>query len=484
MLFLCSFLQPPTRRSLKRGGVARGGDSVDMCEVCHEKVFLMQKVHVEGHLFHRGCFKCNKCRSTLQSKVYEYENETDRFYCRQHFREVIRQKSIKRTMEARGIKAFDENDIPKKQKTECVSSDKKREGTVPVATPTPPEATADKQIKDSLPSLLSSLAAQKKKQPGADASGGILPLRPPASRGPPPFKSSVSSPSIVKPFVPPQPSPPLTNRSRPPAPPTKRPTDHTPPPPRPAVPPSVSTTNKPPPVSKSKFWVGHDPAGNGSPPVNGVRKKTEVHKNGESSSSDIRETLSPTRPAVGEWWRKKEREEAVQQENKPEKTRPFPPPTQSSNPPPTQSDINRATVLMHYEFGPSHFANNEGAQKVLEEHYEFQPRDHRDSEPSPYEVPQSNKSQPPKPTREKRKGVTKDEPHPPRNSETWKKPYALTPVASESNEYAVIGPGKTKGPARAPPTRPTPFAAHQKKKSLISPYAVSELNEDSPIRGN
>ncbi|XP_019853736.1 PREDICTED: MICAL-like protein 1 [Amphimedon queenslandica] len=474
--------KPPTRRSLKRGGVAGGGDSIDMCEACHEKVFLMQKVHVEGHLFHRGCFKCNKCRSTLQSKVYEYENETDRFYCRQHFREITRQKSIKRTMEARGIKAFDENDIPKKQKTngEYVT-DKKREVTVPVATPTPPETTADKQIKDSLPSLLSSLAAQKKKQPAADGSGGIPPLRPPASRGPPPLKSSVSSPSVVKPFVPSQPSPP-TNRPRPPAPPTKRPTDHTPPPPpRPAAPPSPSVANKSAPVSKSKFWVGNDPAGNGSSPVTGVRKKTELHKNGERSPSDVKETLSPTRPAVGEWWKKKEREEAVKEENKPEGTRPFPPPTQSSNP---QSDINRTTVLMHYEFGPSHFAKNEGAQKVLEEHYEFQPRDHRDSEPSPYEVPQSNKQQPPKPARGKRKGVAKDQPHPPRNSETWKKPYALTRVASDTNEYAIIGPGKTKAPARAPPSRPAPFAAHQKKKSLISPYAISELNEDSPIRDN
>ena len=457
-----------------------GGDSVDMCEVCHEKVFLMQKVNVEGHLFHRSCFRCNKCRATLQSKVYEYENDTDKFYCRQHFREVTRQKSIKRTMEARGIKAFDESDLPKKQKAnECNNDDKKREVIVPLAT-APTETTADQQMKDSLPSLLSSLAAQKKKQP-ADARGGVPPPKPPASRGPPPLKSSVSSPSVVKPFVPPQPSSPLTNRSKPLAPPAKRVTDHTqtPPPPRPAVPPS--STSKPA-VSKSKFLVGG--AGNGSSPANGV-KKSEVHKNGESSSSGSKETVSPTRPSVGQWWKKKEREEVVRQ-NKLEETRPFPPPPpESSNPPPTQSDINRATVLMHYEFGPSHFSKNEGAERVLQEHYEFQPRDHRDSEPSPYEVPQSNKEQPPKPAREKRKGVTKDEPHPPRNSETWKKPYALTPLASD-NEYAVIGPGKSRVPGRAPPNRPAPFSAHQKnkKKSLISPYAVSEVTEDSPIRGN
>ena len=530
--FQSFLLQPPTRRSLKRGG-GGGGESTDLCENCQEKVFLMQKVNVEGHLFHRSCFKCNKCRLTLQSKVYEYDSEVDKFYCRQHYREVTRQKSIKRTMAARGIKAFDESDLPKKQKMGDGGGNVKKNETdgspqVPRAL-SPPAATSEGQIKQSLPSLLSSLAAQKKKQQseaGKEEGGGggrgvVPPAKPPTGRAPPMLKSSVSSPTIVKPLSRPSPPPPFhkpsVSSAKPP--PTRtHPKPYSPTGSKPTtnaatkpMPPSSSPSSKPASsTSNSKFWVG-----NGKSDVTttaaGVKRETETKGPGNTTTTNedrAKDTVSPPRQSVGAWWKQREKDQKEitpkKMQLKQTKSSPPPPtdpsepteylipskvinpPTQSDTPPTqsgnpvAQSDLNRATVLMHYEFGPSHFANNKGAQKVLEDHYEFKPKDLPDPDPSPYEVPQ--KSQPTKPPRMKRKGAAKDEPHPPRNSETWKNPYAMTPLKNDE-EYDVIGAGRGRSPKPPRPAPPPPFVSKARKKSLISPYAVSSVAEESPIRG-
>lgn len=435
-------------------------------------------------------------------------------------------------MAARGIKAFDENDLPKKQKMGDGGGNVKKnevDGSpqVPRAL-SPPAATSEGQIKQSLPSLLSSLAAQKKKQQseaGKEEGGGrgvVPPAKPPTGRAPPILKSSVSSPTIVKPLSRPSPPPPFhkpsVSSAKPP------PTRTHPKPYSPTgsklttnaatkpMPPSSSPSSKPASsASNSKFLVG-----NGKSDVTttaaGVKRETETKGPGNTTTTNedrAKDTVSPPRQSVGAWWKQREKD---QKEITPKKTQlkqtkssPPPPPTDPSEPteylipskvinlptqsdtPPTQSgnsvaqsDLNRATVLMHYEFGPSHFANNKGAQKVLEDHYEFKPKDLPDPDPSPYEVPQ--KSQPTKPPRMKRKGAAKDEPHPPRNSETWKKPYAMTPLKNDE-EYDVIGAGRGRSPKPPRPAPPPPFVSKARKKSLISPYAVSSVAEESPIRG-
>ena len=165
--------KPPSRRKSHK----KTSGQIDACEVCTDRVFLMQRLSVEGHMYHRSCFKCSKCNEPLQSKSYEYDIQEDKFYCRPHFRDMNRQKSIKRTMAARGIQLPDEGDIP----LESNKKPKEDEEWDIISTPphqkngplliheedTPvkldvPSKQSDDVIKRELPSLLSALAQKKK----------------------------------------------------------------------------------------------------------------------------------------------------------------------------------------------------------------------------------------------------------------------------------------------------------------------------------
>ncbi|XP_078000578.1 uncharacterized protein LOC144453173 [Glandiceps talaboti] len=64
----------------------------DMCFFCGKRVYVMERLSAEGLFFHRGCFKCNHCQTTLRIGNYAFymppnENRLDgRFYCRPHFK--------------------------------------------------------------------------------------------------------------------------------------------------------------------------------------------------------------------------------------------------------------------------------------------------------------------------------------------------------------------------------------------------------------
>ena len=73
------------------------------CEVCGKRVYLMERLSVENHIFHRTCFKCHTCSTQLKPGSYEFDQNTDQFYCRSHYRELLRQRTVKRTMEQRGL---------------------------------------------------------------------------------------------------------------------------------------------------------------------------------------------------------------------------------------------------------------------------------------------------------------------------------------------------------------------------------------------
>ena len=90
----------PTSRP---GNSKRGTMGMEKCEECGERVFLMERLGVENRVFHRTCFKCFTCRIKLKAGSYEYDAHTDKFYCRQHYREAIRNQTISRAMAERGL---------------------------------------------------------------------------------------------------------------------------------------------------------------------------------------------------------------------------------------------------------------------------------------------------------------------------------------------------------------------------------------------
>lgn len=63
----------------------------------------MERLAVANHVFHRACFKCHTCSTQLKTSSYEFDQNSDQFYCRTHYRDLLRQRTVKRTMEQRRL---------------------------------------------------------------------------------------------------------------------------------------------------------------------------------------------------------------------------------------------------------------------------------------------------------------------------------------------------------------------------------------------
>ncbi|NXU83912.1 MICA2 monooxygenase, partial [Xiphorhynchus elegans] len=57
----------------------------DICYFCKRRVYVMERLSAEGHFFHRECFKCEICSTTLRLGIYAFDVEEGKFYCKPHF---------------------------------------------------------------------------------------------------------------------------------------------------------------------------------------------------------------------------------------------------------------------------------------------------------------------------------------------------------------------------------------------------------------
>ncbi|XP_071415089.1 F-actin-monooxygenase MICAL2 isoform X2 [Pithys albifrons albifrons] len=57
----------------------------DICYFCKKRVYVMERLSAEGHFFHRECFKCEICSTTLRLGIYAFDVEEGKFYCKPHF---------------------------------------------------------------------------------------------------------------------------------------------------------------------------------------------------------------------------------------------------------------------------------------------------------------------------------------------------------------------------------------------------------------
>ncbi|XP_067247787.1 protein-methionine sulfoxide oxidase mical3b isoform X2 [Chanodichthys erythropterus] len=69
--------------SQKEFSVNMGGS--DVCYFCGRRVYVMERLSAEGKFFHRSCFQCDHCSSTLRLSSYAYDQLQGKFYCKQHF---------------------------------------------------------------------------------------------------------------------------------------------------------------------------------------------------------------------------------------------------------------------------------------------------------------------------------------------------------------------------------------------------------------
>uniref|UniRef100_A0A8C0ZDD0 F-actin monooxygenase n=1 Tax=Cyanistes caeruleus TaxID=156563 RepID=A0A8C0ZDD0_CYACU len=57
----------------------------DVCYFCRKRVYVMERLSAEGKFFHRSCFKCEYCTTTLRLSSYAYDIEDGKFYCKPHY---------------------------------------------------------------------------------------------------------------------------------------------------------------------------------------------------------------------------------------------------------------------------------------------------------------------------------------------------------------------------------------------------------------
>ncbi|XP_074487876.1 protein-methionine sulfoxide oxidase mical3a isoform X3 [Sebastes fasciatus] len=57
----------------------------DVCFFCRKRVYVMERLSAEGKFFHRSCFKCEYCNTTLRLSSYAFDVEDGKFYCKPHY---------------------------------------------------------------------------------------------------------------------------------------------------------------------------------------------------------------------------------------------------------------------------------------------------------------------------------------------------------------------------------------------------------------
>ncbi|KAF6333565.1 microtubule associated monooxygenase, calponin and LIM domain containing 2 [Rhinolophus ferrumequinum] len=57
----------------------------DTCYFCKKRVYVMERLSAEGHFFHRECFRCSVCATTLRLAAYAFDGDEGKFFCKPHF---------------------------------------------------------------------------------------------------------------------------------------------------------------------------------------------------------------------------------------------------------------------------------------------------------------------------------------------------------------------------------------------------------------
>lgn len=72
----CRDTEPPRERT---------GENSDACYFCGRRVYILERASAEGRFFHRGCFQCRHCGTTLRLGDYAFNEEDGHFYCSLHY---------------------------------------------------------------------------------------------------------------------------------------------------------------------------------------------------------------------------------------------------------------------------------------------------------------------------------------------------------------------------------------------------------------
>ncbi|XP_029490599.2 F-actin-monooxygenase mical2b-like isoform X4 [Oncorhynchus nerka] len=75
----------PAKQCIVRKEFPQNLGGSDMCHFCSKRVYVMERLSAEGHFFHRECFRCDVCSSTLRLGGHAYDSQHGKFYCKPHY---------------------------------------------------------------------------------------------------------------------------------------------------------------------------------------------------------------------------------------------------------------------------------------------------------------------------------------------------------------------------------------------------------------
>ncbi|XP_070306078.1 F-actin-monooxygenase MICAL1 isoform X1 [Odocoileus virginianus] len=107
----------------------------DLCAICGQRLYILERLCADGHFFHRSCFRCHICEATLWPGGYKQHPGDGYFYCLQHLPQTgHKEDGSERGPESQDLLMPSENDMPSGPATPIAL----HQGTSPVPGPSQP----------------------------------------------------------------------------------------------------------------------------------------------------------------------------------------------------------------------------------------------------------------------------------------------------------------------------------------------------------
>ncbi|XP_044481201.1 LIM domain-containing protein WLIM1-like isoform X1 [Mangifera indica] len=68
--------------------MASFGGTTQKCKACEKTVYLVDQLTADNKVYHKACFRCHHCKSTL--KLFNYSSFEGVLYCKPHFDQLFK----------------------------------------------------------------------------------------------------------------------------------------------------------------------------------------------------------------------------------------------------------------------------------------------------------------------------------------------------------------------------------------------------------
>ncbi|XP_054481007.1 protein-methionine sulfoxide oxidase mical3a-like [Anoplopoma fimbria] len=126
------------REKIKSQSQEQSSGRSAVCFFCQKRVYLMERLSAESLFFHRSCFQCFSCSSTLRLAAYAFDRNHRRFYCLQHYDSCLGAPTARTRATSHRASIASLGSAPSRSSADSrVSADRRRSSVVSVMMATP-----------------------------------------------------------------------------------------------------------------------------------------------------------------------------------------------------------------------------------------------------------------------------------------------------------------------------------------------------------